>query len=192
MPPEALVPVAPVPAPVPMPVLEPGRPFGVLSLIVPVPVPDRLREALSVIVPVLVVAEPLAPVAPVPDIEPGVRIEVSAAVPAVPLVPVVPPAAGVPTSPPLVPAVLSRLLPLLQAPTASTAASASTLLPIVTFRMVSPSALGYGAGVRQKGSQRGRCLSLLVPSRTDVVSTRYQWDAPGIPIGIATLANRSD
>ena len=35
VPPDALVPVAPVPALVPVPVWEPGRPLGVLSIIVP-------------------------------------------------------------------------------------------------------------------------------------------------------------
>jgi hypothetical protein len=123
VPPDALVPVAPVPALVPVPVWEPGRPLGVLSIIVPLPAPARLREALSFIVPA----------APVP--EPDGLMAESARVPAAPAVPAAPLAEGVPTSPALVPAVLSRLLPLLHAPTASTAVSASMLLP-VTFPMI--------------------------------------------------------
>jgi hypothetical protein len=149
VPPDALVPVAPVPALVPVPVWEPGRPLGVLSIIVPLPAPARLREALSVIVPA----------APVPDIEPDDLMAESArvpAAPAVPAAPLVPVADGVPTSPALAAAVLSRLLPLLHAPAASTAASASMLLP-VTFRMIgiSSSALSDRSAVRQKESQRG-------------------------------------
>jgi hypothetical protein len=136
VPPVPLVPVAPVP--VPVVVFDPGRRIPV-SLAVPVP--ERARPTLSLIVPVLlppIELEPLVPVPPVPDIEPEAPIPVSVPVPIVPLLVPVAPVPDVPTSPPLIPAVLSRLLPLLQAPTASTAASASTLLPIVTLRM-SPS-----------------------------------------------------
>jgi hypothetical protein len=134
VPPDPLVPVVPVPALVP--VLEPGREREEVSVIAPVP--DRLRDALSFIVPVPVLPVPLVPLGAVPDIEPVAPIDVSVPVELlVPLMPADPaaPAPDVPTSPPLVPAVLSRLLPELQAPTASTAASASTPLPMVALRI---------------------------------------------------------
>jgi hypothetical protein len=113
VPPEAEVPVAPVPAPV-----------------VPVPrAAESVRVAVSPMVPVPaapgVLMEPDAPVAAV-----SIGLPLAPVVPAAPVVPVAP---GVPTSPALVPAVLSRLLPLPQAPTASTVASASMLLPKVTL-----------------------------------------------------------
>jgi hypothetical protein len=148
VPPDPLVPVAPVPALVP--VLEPGRERDEVSRMAPVSVAARLRDALSLIL-VPVAPVPLVPEGAVPDIEPVAPIDVS-----VPIVPAVPaaPVPDVPTSPALVPAVVSRLLPVLQAPTASTAASASTPLFRVALRIdLSPSSR-LGDEVRRVAGRR--------------------------------------